>query len=140
MLRRVATPGAATSGIYQRSENFSMRFIFPLLNASLSEVMPTPQGTGTIPTTVMVGTILGNIWGYLPSFIAVIGGIFAIVWYGIMIHESKTVKAWSDERAQARKLRRIAQLKAKEKIITAQLDALELKRSAAATAAELVRS
>lgn len=109
--------------------------------SSIAEIIiPPGVGTGGTLAGAMIGTFLAHVWGYLPGTVAVIGGCFAIVWYLIMIYESKTFNNWRTDRAQRIKERRIARLKAKERVIVAELEALELKRSAAVTAAAVLET
>lgn len=102
----------------------------------------SPPGTakGSAMASVSVGTFIAHAWGYVPGIVAAMAGLLAIVWYSISIYESDTAKTWRTEHTQRRKTRRISRLRAKERVITAQLEALELRRSAAASAAELMRS
>ena len=60
---------------------------------------------------VSVGAIFGVFWGWLPGIAAFI----ALVWYVIQIYESATVQRW----AAARRLRRIAALRAKIVVLEA---------------------
>lgn len=68
----------------------------------------------------------GSLVGLLPAFAALIG----IIWYTIQIMESNTVQKWLDKKRTARKGRRIAKLKAEQKVLTAELEALEVVREA----------
>lgn len=47
------------------------------------------------------GAVVGSILGWLPP-IATLG---AIIWYAIMIYESKTVQGWLQKRADKRKMK-----------------------------------
>lgn len=92
---------------------------------------PTPNTVGDV---FAGGAILTSLLGYLPAIAAVIG----VIWYLIQIWESKTVQDWYARRAAARKIAKIASLKAQQKILTAELAALEVVRQAQASAVERV--
>lgn len=67
---------------------------------TLAEV--SPPHTGEVAAAVVGGTFLAHVWGWLPGVVAVIGGVLAIVWYVLMIWESKTVCDWRDRRKQSK--------------------------------------
>ena len=66
-------------------------------------------------------TIVGTWIGYLPYVAATV----AVIWYIIQIWESRTIQAWWTNRQLVRRSRKIARLKAAEKVITAKLSALQ---------------
>jgi dipeptide/tripeptide permease len=107
---------------------------------SIADVAASPQLTSGTLATTLVGTYLGHAVGYLPGFVAVVGGMLAIVWYSVMLWESKTVQDWHAKSSARRKMKKIANLKAQEKIITAQLAALEVRRVAREDAADKVQA
>lgn len=74
--------------------------------------------------------------GWLPAVAATIAAIF----YILQIWEMRTVTEWRERYKRRHKAEKILRLKAQEKVIAAQLEALELKRSAASTAAEVLRA
>lgn len=125
----VATPAASSNG-----------GIHMALQTIADIAIPPGAATGGSLAGAIIGTYAASVWGYLPGVVAVIGGCLAIVWYALMIYESKTFEAWRADRASRIKARRIAKLNAKEKVIRAELEALELKRGAAATAAAVVQA
>lgn len=93
------------------------------------------------PTTTVWGHIiailtwLGAVAGLLPVFAAFI----AAVWYMIQIYESETCQHWLERRRMLRKARLIAKLRAKQKVVLAELEALELVREARSVAQEKVK-
>lgn len=102
-------------------------------------VLPTPTIVGDVAAgTTLLGAIMNHFWTVLPGIVTVLGGSLAILWYCIQVWESKTCQTWHLRRLARNKAAKIAKLKAKERVITAQLEALELRRAAAATATELV--
>lgn len=85
---------------------------------------------------VSAGAIVGTIAGYLP-FVAALAGL---IWYVIQIWESRTIQHWWRNRQMVRKAKRIAKLKAKERIIVAQLEAMETVRQAKVDARDKVET
>lgn len=80
------------------------------------------------------GAIVGVVVGWFPLIAAVAG----FIWYAIQIWESRTVQHWFQNRRMVRKAKKIAKLKAKEKVIVAQLEALETLRQARVDARDKV--
>lgn len=83
---------------------------------------------------VGAGTIIAAFIGYLPAIAAAV----ALCWYLIQIWESRTIQHWVQNRAMVRKAKKIARLKAREKVISAQLAALETIRQAKVAARDSV--
>lgn len=71
----------------------------------------------------LLGTfaVIGSILGWLPY----VAALAAFIWYVIQIWESRTIQYWWGTRQLIRRTRRIAKLKAKEKVIAAKLLALQ---------------
>lgn len=82
--------------------------------------------SGHVLDVIGASTIIATIVGYLPAIAAAI----ALSWYLIQIWESRTVQNYLSNTKIACKARRIARLRAQEKIILAKLDALETVRQA----------
>lgn len=80
--------------------------------------------------------ILGTILGYLPYMAAVAG----LLWYLIQIKESHTVQHWWNNRKLVRRAKKVARLRAREKVILAELEALESVRAAKHAAIEHVET
>ena len=85
-----------------------------------------PVPVNIIGDVISAGAILGTILGDLP-YVAAFAGM---IWYTIQIWESRTVQHWWRTRQMIRKAKKITKLRAKEKVIVAQLEALELIRHA----------
>ena len=85
---------------------------------------------------VSAGAIVGTLIGWLPYVAAVVG----LVWYCIQIWESRTVQHWWNNRQMILKARKIARLRAREKVIVAKLEALETIRAAKHAAVEKVET
>lgn len=92
---------------------------------------PVFQWAGNI---ISLAAIAGTLAGWLPLFAALV----AIIWYSIQIWESATVRNYLNNRRKINKAKKIARLRGKEKLILAQLDALETVRAAKATAKEVL--
>ena len=102
----------------------------------MSSDAPTMHPVTWIADAISGAAIVGTIVGYLPVIAAVAG----LCWYLIQIFESRTVQHWLSNRQMIRKARRIARLKAKEKVIVAQLEALESIRQAKVEARDKVET
>lgn len=83
---------------------------------------------------VAIGSWLLTLAGFLPSLAALVG----VVYYVIQVYESNTCQKWLEKKRQTRKTRRLARLKAEQKVLVAEIDALEVVREARAIAAEKV--
>ncbi len=81
-----------------------------------------------------VGAIVGAFLGLLPA----VAAIAAFIWYLIQIYESDTAQKWLDKRRAFRKSARITKLRAEQKVLLAELEALELVREARAVAGDKV--
>ena len=78
--------------------------------------------------------IIGTFIGWFPY----IAAFAAFVWYVIQIWESRTIQHWWTNRRMIQKARKIAKLKAKEKVIAAKLLALQTVRAAQKEAKAIV--
>ncbi len=83
---------------------------------------------------VSLGAIVGSLAGWLPHIAAVL----SIVWFFICIYESRTVQHWKSNYTMRRRARKLAKLKAREKVVIAQITALETVRAAKVEAREMV--
>jgi hypothetical protein len=97
---------------------------------SLAELIPpTPTNGVGAGSTIFIPFIV-HFWGYLPSTVAVLGGMLGIIWYCLMIWESETCKDWRTKWLTKRKMRKIGRLQARVKLYQAELEALDVKREA----------
>ena len=83
---------------------------------------------------ISAAAIAATVIGWLPLIAAFAG----LIWYCIQIWESRTVQHWYENRKMVRKARKIAKLKARERVIVAQLEALETLRQARVDARDKV--
>ena len=81
-----------------------------------------------------IGVIISAMVGWIPIFAAFV----SLIWFSIQIWESRTIQHWLNNRRMVQKAKKIARLKAKEKVIIAQLEALESLRQARADARDKV--
>lgn len=81
-----------------------------------------------------LGALAAAAMGWLPGVIAIIPAIY----YLILIWESKTVQHWINNRRMVWRARKIARLRAKEKVITAKLEAMRVLKVARQDARALV--
>jgi len=91
---------------------------------------------GPIAHPASLISVAGAFVGILPPLAALVG----IAWYVILIYESRTFQHWNRNRQMKRKARKVAHLRAQEKIILAELDALEIVRVARVDAHEKIAS
>lgn len=86
--------------------------------------------------TISVGAVVGVILGLLPA-IAALG---AAVWYLIQIWESRTCQHWIANRRMKYRARKIARLKAKQKVLEAKLQAAGVLKEARYVARDKVET
>ena len=89
---------------------------------------------GWFTQTISVTALFAAISGWVPFAIAAI----PIIYYLIMIWETRTIVHWRNNWKQKRIAKKYAKLKAREKVTLAQLEAIELLRSARVEAQEKV--
>ena len=97
----------------------------------------------TLPVRMSIDVVAGStlvatFFSWLPTTVGVIGGIFSIIWFALNIADHATVRAWFERRAERIRTKKLARLRAKQKIIEAQLVAAEHVRGARAAADDLV--
>lgn len=76
--------------------------------------------------TLSVGAIIGALIGVLPA-VAAAG---AFIWYLIQIYESRTCQHWLANRRMIQRARKLAKLRAQEKMVLAQIEALATVKTA----------
>ena len=84
------------------------------------------------PAVAMTGDVIGvgAIVAALLGYVTPVAAMVALIWYLIQIWESRTIQHYLNNRQMVRKAKKVARLKAKAKVISAQLDALETLRQA----------
>jgi len=87
---------------------------------------------------IAAGAIAGTFVGWIPILLGTFATVLSIVWFAIQIYESRTFIYWKNNQLMKRKAKKIARLKAKEKILAAQILAIETVRSAKVEAREKV--
>jgi hypothetical protein len=94
------------------------------------------------PSTTFWGhvTAVASWFGAVLGVLPVLAALFGVVWYGIQIYESDTIQKYLEKRRMERKARRIAKLRAEQKVLLAELEALEVVREARTVAAAKVAS
>jgi hypothetical protein len=98
------------------------------MSPNLSDVID--QSPAAVIHTALGSGILAAAMGWLPQAMAVVAGLIGAAYYTISIWESRTVQQWVTRRRMRRKAKTIARLRAKEKVIMAQIEALKLLRLA----------
>jgi hypothetical protein len=116
------------------------------MTMALTRIAEVNGGPDTASIAVHLGSVslfgvsIVGIIGYLPIFITSIAGILACCMYAVTFYESKTVQHWLNNRRQLKMAKKVAKLKAKQKILEAELVAVEKVRMARSEARELVES
>lgn len=95
----------------------------------------TPQVAGH---TVVGGSVVAAIMNVLPPIIGLIAAIAGAIYYCICVWESRTVQHAVNNWLMRTRARKVLRLKAKAKLVSAQLVALETVRVAKREARELV--
>lgn len=98
-------------------------------------MMDTPV-TQWIGHSLSLGVIVATLAQFLPAFAAAA----AAIWYAVQIYESDTCQHWLEKRRMKHKARKIASLRAQQKVLLAELEALEIVREARVVAADKVAS
>lgn len=101
------------------------------------EQFPIPN---PVPHILASGGIVATILGVLPQIIGVFAAVVAMCYYSICMWESRTVQHWYNNRKLVQKAKRVARIRAEQKVLLAELEALEVVREARAVAAEKVEA
>ena len=96
------------------------------------EVIPENLTSPAISTAF--ATTAAALVGWLPP----IAALFGIVVCAITIYESKTFQHWKRNRVLKHRAKKLAKLRAKEKLVIAEIQALETLRAAKVEASEMV--
>ncbi len=100
----------------------------------VNQFEPMPEPGVLAAHGISLGALAGSLIGWLP----LVAALVPMVYYLILIWESRTVQHWMRNARMRRKARKIAKLKAKLKVTTAALDAEETIREARVQAREKV--
>ena len=100
----------------------------------------TPSIAIHIGSVSLFGVSVAGVIGYLPVIITCVAGVLAACMYAVTLWESKTVQHWMNNRRQIKMAKKVARLKAKQKVLEAELTAVEKVRLARHEARELVES
>jgi len=84
--------------------------------------------------------ILGHYIGYIPGIAAGIASIFTACYFALQVYDHHIVRDWFAKRSAAKKMRQIAKLQARQRLVTAQLEALDVRKAAETAAAQLIRA
>ena len=113
---------------------------------AFTRIAEVSGGPDSISTTIhftgvsLFGISIAGIVGYFPIIVTCIAGALAAIMYSITIWESKTVQHWIANRRMIWKARKVARLKAKQKVLVAQLEAVEKVRVARHEARDIVEA
>jgi hypothetical protein len=92
--------------------------------------------TAWVGHSLSTTAILGSLAGLFPP----IAAVAAVIWYTIQVYESRTFQHWYRNRQMVHRARKLAKLRAKEKIVLAKIEAIEKVRASRVEARELVES
>lgn len=81
---------------------------------------------------------LKTAWAWLPQLTGAIGGVLGAAYYVIQLYESRTFQHWKNNWLMKRRARKLARLRARLIVTTAQIKAIEKIRVARREARELV--
>lgn len=94
--------------------------------AFLANTDTTAQiAANTVGHTVIPMGILATWLGYLPAVGAALVTTLGAIFYAIQIYESNTFQHWRSNHLMKRKARKLAKLRAKEKLVLAKIEALQ---------------
>lgn len=102
-----------------------------------AEQIPIPN---PVPHLLAGGGIVATILGILPQLVGVVAAVVAMCYYSICMWESRTVQHWYNNRKLVQKAKRVARIRAEQKVLLAELEALEVVREARALAVEKVEA
>lgn len=88
--------------------------------------------------SILAGGIVANLLGFLPTIIGAVAGLVGLVYYSIVIWESRTIQHWWQNRRMVYRAKKILRLKAQAKIVAAELEAMEKVRIAKRAAREVL--
>lgn len=95
------------------------------------ETIDLPHWTGHV---LSLFAWVGALLGMFPA----IAGFAALVWYTIQIYESATIQKYMEARRTRIKTKRVARLRAEQRVLVAELEALEVVREARVVAEDKV--
>ena len=101
----------------------------------LGDAGVTTQFAGPL---VVIASAANYFFQYLPLIVTTVAGLLVIVLYSLQIWRDSSVQHAVRNWQMKRKLRKIRKIKARQKILTAQLEALELVKQARIEAREKV--
>lgn len=86
--------------------------------------------------SILAGGIIATVWGVLPTVIGALAGFVGLIYYSIVIWESRTIQHWWQNRRMIYRAKKILRLKAQAKVVAAELEAMERVRTAKRVARE----
>lgn len=90
--------------------------------------------TAVVGHSISGAAIVGSLTGWFPP----VAAVAAFIWYTIQIYESRTFQHWFRNYLMKKRARKLAKLRAKEKIVLARIEAIEKLRAASVEAKEIV--
>ena len=90
-----------------------------------AQITQPTAANGAAAAGTIILSFLSHVWGILPVLFTVIGTFLGILYYSLTIYQMEPVRVWRANRAARKRLRMIANLKAQERIIVAELAQLQ---------------
>jgi hypothetical protein len=109
--------------------------------------LSNPAGLGDqLDASHMAGHLLSSgatliaILGIFGAALGVVSGMAGLIWFCLQIWENRTFQHWIMNRRMVSRARKVARLKAREKILVAKIEALQMQRQARADARALLEN
>lgn len=83
---------------------------------------------------ISLGTLFAALSGIAPP----IAALLSAVWFAVQIYESRTFQHWKRNRQMKSRAKKLAKLRAREKVTLAEIEAIERLRHARSEALEIV--
>lgn len=93
------------------------------------------QATGSFTAA---STLVVSFLGYLPPMLGAFGSGLGIIWFLLQIYKDQTFQNFIHNLKTKKQARKLARLRARERVVIAKIDAIEKVRSAHVEARELV--
>ena len=84
--------------------------------------------------------LLGRLFGFLGDGITYAGALAALIWFCIQIWRSREIQHWYHNWQEVKRARRLVRLRAREKVLVAQIEALASVKQAKVEARDKVEA
>ena len=108
--------------------------------SAVGQVNIPVTGTDIVIGTGGLSAVIGHFAGYVPGIVATIASAFTAIYFILQIMKDPVILNWIGRRREFKKVRQIARLQARQQVLTAELEAVELRKRGLAAAAQLIHS